>query len=98
MPSKMQTEVVGNETLRDSKDYLMSLQSLSSEKFDSEKLLGLCDFLLTDRSDGITGKLISTEWDNWPEWPNNLNQLKDSDLYTLRRITGRDRDQKWGDL
>jgi 3-oxoacyl-[acyl-carrier protein] reductase len=42
--------------------------------------------------------LISAEWDNWEEWPNNLDQLKNSDLYTLRRITGRDRGQQWGDL
>lgn len=98
MPSKMQTEVVENKTLRDSKDYITSIKSLSDKNFDATKLLGLCDFLLTEKSAGITGKLISAEWDNWAEWPNNLDHLKNSDLYTLRRITGRDRGYVWGDL
>jgi 3-oxoacyl-[acyl-carrier protein] reductase len=98
MPSKMQTEVVNKKTLRESKDYITAIKSLSDEFYDSTKLLSLCDFLLTEKSAGITGKLISAEWDNWAEWPNNLHQLKNSDLYTLRRITGRDRGQQWGDI
>jgi len=98
MPSKMQIEVAGNDTLSDSKDYLIALKSLSDQNYNSTKLLRLCDFLLTESSDGITGKLISAEWDNWTEWPNNLDQLTNSDLYTLRRITSRDFGQEWGDL
>jgi 3-oxoacyl-[acyl-carrier protein] reductase len=98
LPSKMQSEIIGNERLHDSKDYAISLKSLSEENYDATKLLSLCDFLLTDRSDGISGKLISAEWDNWAEWPNYIDQIKNSDLYTLRRITGRDRDLVWGDL
>lgn len=98
LPSKMQSEVIRNERLFDSRDYFNSLKSLSEESYDSTKLLNLCDFLLTDKSEGITGKLISVEWDNWAEWPNNLDQLRNSDLYTLRRITGRDRGQDWGDI
>lgn len=98
MPSKMQTEVVENETLHESKDYITSIKSLSDENYDPTKLLNLCDFLLTEKSDGITGKVISAEWDKWADWPNNLDQLKNSDLYTLRRMTARDRGQQWGDL
>lgn len=75
----------------------------SSEKADAssdstENALKLMKFLTSNISAGITGRLISAEWDNWEEWPNNLDQLKNSDLYTLRRITGRDRGQQWGDL
>jgi short-subunit dehydrogenase len=98
MPSNMQKEVVENKALYDSKDFIASLKSLSDKNYDPAKLLHLCDFLLSDKSKGIAGKLISVEWDNWREWPNNLDQLKKTDLYTLRRITGRDRGQKWGDL
>jgi NADP-dependent 3-hydroxy acid dehydrogenase YdfG len=66
---------------------------------DSTKLaLKLMDFLASNESAGITGRLISAEWDNWVEWPNHLDEIKNSDLYTLRRITGRDRGQEWGDL
>lgn len=59
--------------------------------------IDLIDFLASDASLGITGKLISAEWDNWAEWPNHKKEMENSDLYTLRRITGRDRGQKWGD-
>jgi 3-oxoacyl-[acyl-carrier protein] reductase len=54
-------------------------------------------FLASGASDGITGKLISAVWDNWEEWPQYLDQLAQSDVYTLRRITGKDRGFKWGD-
>jgi len=64
----------------------------------TEQALKLMDFLASNKSAGITGRLISAEWDNWAEWPKHLNEIKNSDLYTLRRITGRDRGQEWGDL
>jgi hypothetical protein len=60
--------------------------------------INLIDFLASDASIGITGKLISAEWDNWAEWPSHLHEIKNLDIYTLRRITGRDRGQEWGDL
>jgi NAD(P)-dependent dehydrogenase (short-subunit alcohol dehydrogenase family) len=71
----------------------------SSDEFDSsDQACELIKFLASEESNGISGKLISAEWDNWREWPNHLESLQNSDLYTLRRIVGRDRDQKWGDL
>ena len=54
-------------------------------------------FLGSDASNGITGKLISAMWDKWEEWPNHLDELNKSDVYSLRRITGRERDMDWGD-
>ncbi len=98
MPSKMQEEVISNPTLKESKDYLVAEKALSRGDSGSTKMIELCDFLLSDRSQGISGKLISAEWDNWTEWPDHLDELASSDLYTLRRITGRDRGQNWGDL
>lgn len=55
-------------------------------------------FLASRASDGITGKLISAQWDRWQEWPDHLDALNRSDVYTLRRITGRDRGFEWGDV
>lgn len=74
----------------------------SSAKADSstdtaELAIRLIDFLASQASLGITGKLISAEWDNWSEWPNHLTELASSDLYTLRRITAKDRGHDWGD-
>jgi 3-oxoacyl-[acyl-carrier protein] reductase len=57
----------------------------------------LAVFLASARSDGITGKLISAVWDDWEAWPLHLAELAGSDVYTLRRIAGRDRGFDWGD-
>ena len=57
----------------------------------------LAVFLGSDVAKGITGKLISAVWDRWEDWPAHLENLNNSDVYTLRRITGRDRGMTWGD-
>jgi NAD(P)-dependent dehydrogenase (short-subunit alcohol dehydrogenase family) len=57
----------------------------------------LAIFLASAESDGITGRLISAIWDDWAAWPGHLDELRESDLYTLRRIAGRDRGKDWGD-
>lgn len=58
----------------------------------------LCAFLASDNSNGITGKLISAVWDPWEELPEHLEDLKNSDVYTLRRIIPKDRAIGWGDI
>jgi NAD(P)-dependent dehydrogenase (short-subunit alcohol dehydrogenase family) len=57
----------------------------------------LAVFLGSSASDGITGKLISALWDKWYSWPDHLDELSSTDVYTLRRITGRERGLAWGD-
>jgi NAD(P)-dependent dehydrogenase (short-subunit alcohol dehydrogenase family) len=61
-----------------------------------EKVLGLVEFLLSSRSDGISGKLISAVWDPWEKFPEFKKDL-DGDIYTLRRIVPKDRGKAWGD-
>ena len=56
----------------------------------------LAVFLASEASDGITGKLISAVWDPFGEFPERLDDLKKTDIYTLRRITPRDRGLTWG--
>lgn len=63
-----------------------------------EKGAALTVFLGSSLSDGITGKLISAVWDPWEQFPGHLEDLKKSDIYTLRRIVPKDRGQSWGDL
>jgi len=55
----------------------------------------LAVFLGSARSDGITGKLISAIWDDWEDFPLNLEILSDSDLFTIRRITREERPLHW---
>jgi 3-oxoacyl-[acyl-carrier protein] reductase len=62
-----------------------------------DKAADLAVFLAGSASDGITGKLISALWDDWPTWPAHREELACSDAYTLRRIAGRDRGLTWGD-
>jgi len=77
--------------------YQKSLQQKESGGASLEIGVGLAVFLGSSASDGITGKLISGLWDNWSEWPQHLEELQQSDVYALRRITGRDRGMDWGD-
>ncbi len=58
----------------------------------------LAIFLASAASDGLTGKLISAVWDPWEHFPEHWDDLKKTDIYTLRRITPKDRGQSWGDL
>ena len=57
----------------------------------------LAVFLASPASDGITGKLISAVWDPWEELGKHVEELRASDVYTLRRILPRDRGMTWGD-
>jgi len=58
----------------------------------------LAIFLASAASDGLTGKLISAIWDPWEHFPEHWDDLQKTDIYTLRRITPKDRGQSWGDI
>ena len=55
----------------------------------------LAIYLSTADSNGVTGKLISAQWDDWKNFGNHLNDLQNSDIYTIRRIVPEDRNKKW---
>jgi NAD(P)-dependent dehydrogenase (short-subunit alcohol dehydrogenase family) len=55
----------------------------------------LCVYLLSRASDGITGRLISAVWDPWQNLTKHRDEIRESDIYTLRRIIPEDRDLKW---
>ena len=55
----------------------------------------LAVFLASADSDGITGKLISAPWDPWEEFPSRADDLRGTDVYTLRRIVPADRGLSW---
>jgi NAD(P)-dependent dehydrogenase (short-subunit alcohol dehydrogenase family) len=61
-----------------------------------ERGASLCVFLASRESDGITGKLISAVWDPWESLARHVDDLKGSDVYTLRRIVPADRGIDWG--
>jgi 3-oxoacyl-[acyl-carrier protein] reductase len=62
---------------------------------DFERVGGLVDFLLSPKSDGVTGKLLSAKWDPWHSLHKHKTDLESMDIYTLRRIVPEDRGKKW---
>lgn len=55
----------------------------------------LAVYLASPNSDGITGKLISAQWDDWKNFESHLDDLQNTDIYTLRRIVPEDRNKEW---
>jgi short-subunit dehydrogenase len=84
-------KAVGNEY------YKKINKMMNNKKDDFSKPIKLIEFLISDKSDGITGKLISAVWDNWKIFKKYKKKLKDNDIFTLRRIIGRERNFKIGD-
>lgn len=56
----------------------------------------LAVFLASASSDSLTGKLLSAKWDPWETLPQHLEELQQTDTYTLRRIVPEDRGLTWG--
>ena len=98
LPSKMMNEVLENFANAGEEEFAIARSTLQgADDWKPNKVLDLCDFLLSRKSQGVSGKLISADWDNWSEWPQHIMKINTSDMYTLRRITGRDRGHNWGD-
>ena len=56
---------------------------------------GLAVYLASAESDGITGRLLSAQWDPWKTLHEHRDELATSDIYCLRRIVPEDRGKKW---
>jgi NAD(P)-dependent dehydrogenase (short-subunit alcohol dehydrogenase family) len=75
-------------------DFFAKNKKWSDEGAVDPKLgAALCVFLASPASDGITGKLISAQWDPWQD-PEKFRALAAGDVYTLRRIVPEDRVKK----
>jgi 3-oxoacyl-[acyl-carrier protein] reductase len=75
--------------------YQKSLRQRDEGGAPLEKGAGLAAYLASAESDGITGRLFSAVWDDWPRLAQKREALAKSDIYTLRRITPEDRGQQW---
>jgi 3-oxoacyl-[acyl-carrier protein] reductase len=60
-----------------------------------DRALRLVEWLLSPASDGISGRLLSAPWDPWPSLDQHAEELKSSDIFTLRRIVPEDRGKKF---
>jgi 3-oxoacyl-[acyl-carrier protein] reductase len=75
--------------------YAKALKQKESGGVPLEKGARLCAYLASSLSDGITGKLISAQWDPWEKLHEHREELAKSDIYALRRIVPEDRGKKW---
>jgi len=93
--TKMLDEVLGAGPERVGTDfYRRAVEQHSSGGASLQRAAGLAVFLASAGSDGISGKLLSAVWDPWSQLPEHLEDL-DSDVYTLRRVTPRERGLDW---
>ena len=70
-----------------------ALEAADARAFDAPA--ALCVFLASAASKGISGRLLSAMWDPWRDLPSHAAGLAAGDVYTLRRITARDRGLDW---
>jgi len=67
----------------------------ASSAVPPERAAQLCVFLASAESAAITGRIVSAVWDPWESLAQHADDLRDSDIYTLRRIMPEDRGRNW---
>ena len=76
-------------------EHARAVKQLSVGGDSIENVSLMVQFLLSQHSDGITGKFLSAQWDERDKLQKFKDSLTKSDLYTLRRITPKDRALRW---
>lgn len=76
-------------------EYDTAVKQKASGGGSLDRALGLIEFLVSEKSDGITGRLLAAPWDPWPTLDTHVAELAGSDIYTLRRIVPEDRGRKF---
>lgn len=76
-------------------EYTKALKQKEKGGTPLNKAAQLAVYLSSDKSKGITGRLISAVWDDWQNLEQHKDEIKESDVYTLRRIIPSDRGFTW---
>lgn len=77
-------------------DFLQTTKSrLADGAVPPEVAARAAAFLLSDRSRDITGRFLAAPYDGWERWAEHADEMRDSDLFTLRRIVPHDRGMDW---
>lgn len=79
-------------------EHAAAQRTLAAGAAGLERVGALVDFLLSERSDGISGRLLSAPWDPWEDLPARRADLAGSDVFTLRRVVPADRGPAWAEL
>ena len=75
--------------------YFQAIKQKEDGGASPEKAVALSVFLLSAASDGISGRLLAALWDDWRQLPSRRDALRETDVYTLRRIVPADRGFDW---
>jgi len=76
-------------------EYRKTLEQKAKGGTPLQKVFEAIEFLVSAKSDGISGRLISGLWDPYPSFSEHQPQIQSSDVYTLRRIVPEDRGFHW---
>jgi NAD(P)-dependent dehydrogenase (short-subunit alcohol dehydrogenase family) len=76
-------------------EHARAVEQLSKGGDSIENVHLMVRFLLSQQSDGITGRFLSAQWDERERLRTFKDSLAKSDVYTLRRIIPEDRAVKW---
>jgi 3-oxoacyl-[acyl-carrier protein] reductase len=81
---------------RAGKDYLEKTQAaLEAGGVSPHVAAEASAFLVSDAARGITGKFVAAAYDGYTKWPGHIAELRDTDIFTLRRILPRERGMDW---
>tara|TARA_B100000242_G_scaffold232790_1_gene172776 strand:- start:3692 stop:4513 length:822 start_codon:yes stop_codon:yes gene_type:complete len=84
--TKLLDEVIDAGTEKVGAEYFNNIKKQKDDgATDMGKAYKLIEFLLSSDSDGLTGKLISAVWDDYQSWVPDIDEITDSDIYTLTR-------------
>jgi 3-oxoacyl-[acyl-carrier protein] reductase len=78
--------------------YASALKQRDSGGTPLEYGANLSVHLASSAGDGVSGRLISAQWDPWPRIEELRDELMASDIYTLRRIVPAERGKNWDRL
>jgi NAD(P)-dependent dehydrogenase (short-subunit alcohol dehydrogenase family) len=96
MVTRMQQRLLDADPGKVGSDYHARMRKeVESGGVPLSKPAGLCAYLASADSDGLTGRLLSAVWDQWPFSPEAREDLaSDPEMYTLRRIVPEHRGRK----
>ena len=91
--TNMTKQVLSNSELAGKKEWESANKLSKDNDGKIEKVIELIEFLIS--TNGISGKIISAQWDDLNAIKNNIQDIQNTDVYTLRRIVPEDRNKKW---
>lgn len=95
MNTRLLDEIAGAGAAAGPKSMQEVAQQLQTGGTPLEKPAALALFLASEESNGLTGRVISSVWDDWRTIPQHLPDIMSSDIYTMRRIIPKDRGYNW---